>query len=37
MLQEHGYTVEWLEYAMQHSVCLEEIEAIAVWIKKLLA
>lgn len=35
-LKDHGYNVEWLEYPMQHSVCLEEIEAIAVWIKKLL-
>jgi phospholipase/carboxylesterase len=35
-LKEHGYTLEWHEYPMQHSVCLEEIDAIAAWIKKLL-
>lgn len=36
-LKEAGYSVEWHEYPMQHSVCLEEIDAIAIWIKKLLA
>lgn len=36
MLKEHGYQVEWLEYMMQHAVSLEEINAIAAWIKKLL-
>jgi phospholipase/carboxylesterase len=35
-LKEHGYTLEWHEYPIQHSVCLEEIDAIAAWIKKLL-
>ncbi len=37
MLKEHGYNVEWHEYMMQHAVCLEEINAIATWIKKLLS
>jgi phospholipase/carboxylesterase len=36
MLKEHGYGVEWHEYMMQHAVCLEEINAIAAWIKKCL-
>ncbi len=36
MLKDHGYNVEWHEYMMQHAVCLEEINAIAAWIKKLL-
>lgn len=36
-LKEQGYSVEWHEYMMQHSVCLEEITAIGTWIKRLLA
>lgn len=36
-LKDKGYTVEWHEYMMQHAVCLEEINAIAAWIKKVLA
>ncbi len=35
-LKNHGYQVEWHEYMMQHAVCLEEINSIAAWIKKLL-
>ncbi len=35
-LKEQGYSVEWHEYMMQHSVCLEEITAISTWIKRLL-
>jgi phospholipase/carboxylesterase len=35
-LLDLGYTVEWHEYMMQHSVCLEEITAIGTWIKRLL-
>ena len=30
------YEVDWHEYMMQHAVCLEEINAIATWIKKIL-
>jgi phospholipase/carboxylesterase len=37
MLQDHGYTVEWHEYMMQHAVCIEEINTISDWIKKLLS
>lgn len=36
-LQSLGYSVEWHEYAMPHSVCPEEVEAIAVWLAKALA
>jgi phospholipase/carboxylesterase len=36
-LKDHGYSVEWNEYMMQHAVCLQEINAIAAWIKKVLA
>jgi len=31
-LQAFGYTVEWHEYAMQHSVCEEELRDIANWL-----
>lgn len=36
-LKENGYNVEWHEYMMEHAVCLEEINAIAKWIKQVLA
>jgi len=29
-----GYPVEWHEYAMPHSVCAEEIEAVGRWLRK---
>ena len=29
LLVQHGYDVEWHEYPMEHSVCLEEIAHIA--------
>jgi len=35
-LGELGYTVEWHEYPMQHSVCAEEIAAIGTWLAKVL-
>lgn len=28
-----GYKVEWHEYAMPHTVCMEEIESIEMWLK----
>jgi phospholipase/carboxylesterase len=31
-LLEFGYAVEWHEYAMQHSVCEEELRDIAAWL-----
>ena len=35
-LREFGYTVEWHEYEMQHSVCAEELRDIESWLKKRL-
>jgi phospholipase/carboxylesterase len=35
-LQKLGYPVEWHEYAMPHSVCLEEIHDIAAWLRRIL-
>jgi phospholipase/carboxylesterase len=37
MLGKLGYAVEWHEYAMPHSVCLEEVQDIAAWLRKSLA
>ena len=31
-LRELGYQPEWHEYAMQHSVCMEEVRDIAAWL-----
>ncbi|HTS54207.1 MAG TPA: carboxylesterase [Burkholderiales bacterium] len=31
-----GYPVEWHEYAMPHSVCGEEIEAIGSWLRRIV-
>lgn len=31
-----AYQVEWHEYPMQHSVCMEEIETISVWLQRLI-
>ena len=36
LLQQWGYQVEWHEYAMQHSVCAEEVQHISTWLKKVL-
>src|SRR5688572_29039545 len=36
ILVEHGYDVEWREYPMPHSVCLEEIADIGAWLKRIL-
>ena len=35
-LQRLGYRLEWHEYPMQHSVCMEEIEAISAWLQQLI-
>jgi phospholipase/carboxylesterase len=37
MLEALGYAVEWHAYAMAHSVCMEEIEAIGTWLGALPA
>ena len=36
-LETHGYHVEWHEYGMPHSVCAEEIDDIAAFLKRVLA
>jgi phospholipase/carboxylesterase len=36
MLEAVGYAVEWHTYRMEHSVCLEEIQAIGAWLTKVL-
>jgi len=37
VLMEHGYSVEWHEYRMPHSVSLEEIRDIGTWLSRVLA
>lgn len=36
-LLQLGHPVEWREYPMEHAVCLEEIDAIAKWLRRVLA
>lgn len=36
LLQSLGYQVEWHEYAMPHSVCMEELQDISAWFKRVL-
>lgn len=36
LLKTAGYGVEWHEYPMQHSVCLEEIHDIGAWLGRVL-
>jgi len=36
LLVEWGYNVEWHEYAMQHSLCQEEVDHISAWLKRVL-
>ncbi len=36
-LEKMGYSVEWHEYPMEHSVCMEEIRDIAEWLGRVLA
>ena len=36
MLEAAGYRIEWHSYRMEHSVCLEEIEAIGAWLCRVL-
>ena len=37
ILEELGYPVEWREYTMPHSVCMQEIEDIGAWLHRVLA
>jgi phospholipase/carboxylesterase len=36
LLLRSGYSVEWHEYPMQHSVCLEEVRDIGTWLTRVL-
>ena len=36
-LRKAGYDVEWHDYAMEHSVCAEEIGDIAAWLRRVLS
>jgi phospholipase/carboxylesterase len=35
-LKQTGYTVNWHSYPMEHSVCLEEVQAIGAWLQSIL-
>jgi phospholipase/carboxylesterase len=37
LLQQAGYAIEWHDYPMQHSVCLEEVADIGRWLTAVLA
>ena len=36
-LKQQGYQVEWHQYLMPHSVCLEEMQEIGQWLQRVLA
>ena len=36
MLEAAGYPIEWHTYRMEHSVCLEEVQAIGAWLTNVL-
>ncbi len=36
LLESLGYSLEWHDYPMEHSVCGEEIADISAWLKKVL-
>ncbi len=35
-LVKAGYNVEWHTYPMEHSVCMEEIDAVSAWLQRVL-
>jgi phospholipase/carboxylesterase len=37
LLEKSSYAVDWHEYPMQHSVCLEEVRDISAWLDKVLS
>lgn len=37
VLEQAGYALEWHDYPMQHSVCLEEVADIGQWLVKVLS
>ncbi len=36
-LQAAGYAVEWHDYPMEHSVCIEEVRALEAYLRRVLA
>ena len=36
LLQQWGYSVEWHDYPMPHSLCAEEVDHISGWLKRVL-
>ena len=36
-LEQLGYKIEWHDYPMPHSVCPEEVDDLAAWLRKTLA
>jgi phospholipase/carboxylesterase len=36
-LTQNGYTCQWQEYPMSHSICLEEIQDIGTWLNQRIA
>jgi phospholipase/carboxylesterase len=36
VLQSLGYSIEWHEYMMPHSVCAEEVDDISAWLRRVL-
>jgi len=36
LLRQQGYTVEWHEYPMPHSVCAQEMADLCVWLRRVL-
>jgi phospholipase/carboxylesterase len=36
-LKALGYNIEWHEYSMQHSLCIEEVRDINAWLRRVLA
>ena len=35
-LAKAGYNVEWHSYPMEHSVCMEEVDAVSAWLQRVL-
>ncbi|MEP6943611.1 MAG: alpha/beta hydrolase-fold protein [Betaproteobacteria bacterium] len=35
-LAKAGYNVEWHTYGMEHSVCMEEVQAVSAWLQRVL-
>ena len=37
VLESLGYQVEWHQYTMQHTLCLEEVQDISKWLRKVIS